>query len=62
VKGSINYDLATKYVNFWLSQEGQKWLAKYGFGSTLPGATTRKHLSLTPDHHGRKLVFLESLA
>jgi molybdate transport system substrate-binding protein len=40
VKGSANYDLATKYVNFWLSQEGQGWLVKYGFGSTLPSTTT----------------------
>ncbi len=40
VKGSSNYDLATKYVNFWVSQEGQVWLAKYGFGSTLPNITT----------------------
>lgn len=37
---STHYDLAMKYVNFWLSQEGQTLLAKYGFGSTLPSETT----------------------
>lgn len=37
---STHYDLAMKYINFWLSQEGQAVLAKYGFGSTLPGTTT----------------------
>lgn len=35
LKNSTHYDLATKYVNFWLSQDGQALLAKYGFGSTL---------------------------
>ena len=29
-----NPDLATKYVKFWLSEEGQKLLADYGFGAT----------------------------
>jgi len=33
---STHYDLAMKYLNFWTSQDGQKALAKYGFGSTLP--------------------------
>jgi molybdate transport system substrate-binding protein len=33
---SAHYDLAMKYVNFWLSQDGQALLNKYGFGSTLP--------------------------
>lgn len=37
---STHYDLAMKYVNFWLSQEGQALLTKYGFGSTLPITTT----------------------
>jgi molybdate transport system substrate-binding protein len=37
---STHYDLAMKYVNFWLSQEGQALLVKYGFGSTHPSATT----------------------
>jgi molybdate transport system substrate-binding protein len=31
-KGASNRDLATKYVNFWLSEEGQKLLADFGFG------------------------------
>ena len=35
VNASTHYDLATKYVNFWLSQDGQALLAKYGFGATL---------------------------
>lgn len=35
LQNSTHYDLATKYVNFWLSQDGQALLAKYGFGSTL---------------------------
>ena len=37
---STHYDLAMKYVNFWISQDGQALLAKYGFGSTLPNTTT----------------------
>jgi molybdate transport system substrate-binding protein len=37
---STHYDLAMKYVNFWISQDGQALLAKYGFGSTLPVMTT----------------------
>jgi molybdate transport system substrate-binding protein len=37
---STHYDLAMKYVNFWISQDGQALLAKYGFGSTLPITTT----------------------
>jgi molybdate transport system substrate-binding protein len=32
---SSHYDLATKYVNFWLSKIGQDLLAQYGFGSVL---------------------------
>jgi len=36
---SAHFDLAIKYVNFWLSQEGQALLAKYGFGSTLPNTS-----------------------
>lgn len=39
LKESTHYDLAMKYVNFWLSHEGQSLLAKYGFGSTLPSTT-----------------------
>jgi molybdate transport system substrate-binding protein len=35
LSNSTQYDLAMKYVNFWLSQEGQTLLAKYGFGSNL---------------------------
>jgi molybdate transport system substrate-binding protein len=35
LKESSHYDLATKYVNFWLSETGQGLLAKYGFGSVL---------------------------
>jgi molybdate transport system substrate-binding protein len=35
LKESSHYDLATKYLNFWLSQMGQDLLAKYGFGSVL---------------------------
>jgi len=34
IKSTANRDLATKYVNFWLSEEGQKLLADYGFGAT----------------------------
>ena len=33
IKDTTNRDLATKYVNFWLSDEGQKLLADYGFVS-----------------------------
>jgi molybdate transport system substrate-binding protein len=32
IKDTANRDLATKYVNFWLSDEGQRLLADYGFG------------------------------
>lgn len=35
LKESSHHDLATKYVNFWLSEMGQGLLGKYGFGSTL---------------------------
>ena len=35
VNGTAHPDLAMKYVNFWLSQDGQSQLAKYGFGGTL---------------------------
>jgi len=35
LKESKHYAPATKYVSFWLSQDGQALLAKYGFGSTL---------------------------
>jgi molybdate transport system substrate-binding protein len=34
IKNIANRDLATKYVGFWLSEEGQKLLADYGFGAT----------------------------
>jgi ABC-type molybdate transport system substrate-binding protein len=33
IKDTTNRDLATKYVNFWLSDEGQKLLGDYGFGA-----------------------------
>ncbi|MBS7623301.1 molybdate ABC transporter substrate-binding protein [Candidatus Bathyarchaeota archaeon] len=33
IKGTGNRDLAVKYVNFWLSDEGQELLAEYGFGT-----------------------------
>jgi len=35
VKASSHPDLAMNYVNFWLSNEGQALLARYGFGQTL---------------------------
>jgi molybdate transport system substrate-binding protein len=35
LKESSHYDLATEYVKFWLSKEGQVLLAKYGFASVL---------------------------
>jgi len=35
LKETTHFALAMKYVNFWLSQDGQALLAKYGFGSTL---------------------------
>ena len=35
IKASSHPDLAMKYVNFWLSNEGQALLARYGFGQTL---------------------------
>jgi molybdate transport system substrate-binding protein len=35
VKASNHPELAMKYVNFWLSNEGQNLLARYGFGQTL---------------------------
>ncbi len=34
IKNPSNRDLATKYVDFWLSEEGQRLLADYGFGAT----------------------------
>lgn len=34
-KESRHPAIATEYVNFWLSEEGQDLLAKYGFGSSL---------------------------
>ncbi len=33
IKNTANSDLAIKYMNFWLSDEGQKLLADYGFVS-----------------------------
>jgi molybdate transport system substrate-binding protein len=35
VNGSSHPELAIRYVNFWLSNEGQALLAKYGFGQPL---------------------------
>jgi molybdate transport system substrate-binding protein len=35
IKASSDPDLAMKYVNFWLSNEGQALLTEYGFGQTL---------------------------
>jgi molybdate transport system substrate-binding protein len=35
IKASSHQDLAMKYVNFWLSSEGQALLTEYGFGQTL---------------------------
>ena len=40
VKASSHPDLAMKYVNFWLSNEGQTLLARYGFGQTLAMVTS----------------------
>ena len=40
LKESTHYDLATKYVNFWLSQAGQSVLAKYGFGAGISTTPT----------------------
>ena len=34
VKDSGQIELASRYVSFWLSEEGQKLLADYGFGET----------------------------
>ncbi|MBS7623944.1 extracellular solute-binding protein, partial [Candidatus Bathyarchaeota archaeon] len=34
IKGTSNRDLAVKYVNFWLSEEGQRLLSEYGFGAS----------------------------
>jgi molybdate transport system substrate-binding protein len=42
VKASSHPDLAMKYVNFWLSNEGQTLLARYGFGQTLAMVTSPK--------------------
>jgi molybdate transport system substrate-binding protein len=39
LKESSHYDLATKYVNFWLSKKGQDLLAQYGFGSILSSSS-----------------------
>jgi molybdate transport system substrate-binding protein len=39
LSNSTHYDLAMKYVNFWLSQDGQALLAKYGFGTTVASTT-----------------------
>jgi molybdate transport system substrate-binding protein len=36
LKNSTHAELATKYLNFWTSKDGQDLLDKYGFGSTLP--------------------------
>jgi molybdate transport system substrate-binding protein len=35
IKTSSHPDLAMRYVNFWLSNEGQALLTRYGFGRTL---------------------------
>jgi molybdate transport system substrate-binding protein len=34
IKNAVNRDLAVEYVNFWLSDEGQRLLAEYGFGAS----------------------------
>ena len=43
---STHYDLATKYVNFWLSQEGQNVLAKYGFGARISTTPTPQNTDI----------------
>jgi len=40
IKASSHPDLAMKYVNFWLSNEGQALLTRYGFGQTLSMVTS----------------------
>ena len=40
IKASSHPDLAIEYVNFWLSNEGQALLTKYGFGQPLSMATS----------------------
>ncbi len=36
LKNSTHTELAMKYLNFWISNDGQNLLTKYGFGNTLP--------------------------
>ncbi len=36
LKNSTHTELAMKYLNFWISKDGQDLLTKYGFGNTLP--------------------------
>jgi molybdate transport system substrate-binding protein len=40
IKASSHPDLAMKYVNFWLSNEGQALLTRYGFGQSLSMVTS----------------------
>jgi molybdate transport system substrate-binding protein len=40
IKTSSHPDLAMKYVNFWLSNEGQALLTRYGFGQSLSMMTS----------------------
>ncbi|MEM3018456.1 MAG: substrate-binding domain-containing protein, partial [Candidatus Bathyarchaeia archaeon] len=37
IKGTGNRELAVKYVNFWLSEDGQELLSKHGFGTERDG-------------------------
>ena len=36
LKNSTHTDLAMKYLNFWISNDGQILLTRFGFGNTLP--------------------------
>ena len=47
IKASSHYDLAQRYVDFWLSSEGQDLLHKFGFGGTLSALSLTVRVSPT---------------
>lgn len=72
IKASSHPDLAMKYVNFWLSNEGQALLTRYGFGQSLSMVTSpiwaawivegaHCQLSRTPMRMPRDLVWASNI-
>ena len=54
VETTAHLDLAMKYVDFWLSHEGQALFAGYGFGQNLATVTPSIWVaSITEDDHRR---------